>query len=63
MSEPLLIKLIETLPNIAIAVVALYLLYKKLDEIDRYLRSILDRVLEKALTDETPPCEDTQEIA
>lgn len=63
MSEPLLIKLIETLPNIAIAVVALYLLYKKLDEIDRYLRSILDRVLEKALTDETPTCEDTQEIA
>lgn len=61
MSEPLLIKVIETLPNLAIAAITLYLLYRKLDEIDRYLRSILDRVLDKALMDDTQPCDDDKQ--
>jgi len=49
--------LVSTFPNIATALITLFLLWKKLDDIDRYLRSILDKMIEAALkdTDEIHP--------
>jgi len=41
----------ENAPNLIIAAIALFLLYKKLDVIDKYLRDILSKLLEKVLED------------